>query len=251
VDGTDTFSTQDGTPHITGARANAGGFDLNRDGVKLETIEVNGLYQNVLNRWDPVLFFDAHLMGRVKHGYANAYATSTVPAAHPAPRAYVWDTLFPAVRAACGDFGLETYTHALFDEQQWPPTEWSHDRAIWSVEAKFVVSDYGFRNRMAILTERRPAIRHSSAHLRAHAQPSRRSSSTPTRTGPRCRRSARRRRGHGGRRNAKAESGKLKNWVEGKTSRADRSRSSPTGQTTPRICRNEHAPTKPGPQAGP
>lgn len=153
MDGTEAVFPQDGTPHIAGTRVNARGFDLNRDAVKLETVEVNGLYQNVLNRWDPLLFVDLHLMGRVKHGYANAYATSTVPAAHPAPRAYVWDTLFPAVRDAVRrDFGLETFTHALPDNV-WPPTVWSHDNAIWTTEAKFIAANYGLRNRMAILTE--------------------------------------------------------------------------------------------------
>jgi hypothetical protein len=154
IDGTDTFMLQDGTPHIVGDRANAAGLDLNRDAVKLETVEAAGLYQNILNRWDPVLFVDLHLMGRVKHGYANTYATCTVPAAHPAPRGYVWDTLFPAVRDAVRrDFGLETFTHCLSDERNWPPTVWSHDNAIWSTEAKFVVGDYGLRNRMSIITE--------------------------------------------------------------------------------------------------
>jgi dipeptidyl-peptidase-4 len=154
VDGTDTFMTQDGTPHIVGERSNAAGLDLNRDAVKLETVEANGLYQSILNRWDPVLLVDLHLMGRVKHGYANTYATSTVPAAHPGPRGYVWDTLFPAVREAVRrDFGLETFTHCLFDERNWPPTVWSHDNAIWSTEAKFIVGDYGLRNRMSIITE--------------------------------------------------------------------------------------------------
>jgi hypothetical protein len=154
VDGTDTFTTQDGTPHIVGQRTNAAGLDLNRDAVKLESVEAIGLYQNLLNRWDPVLLVDLHLMGRVNHGYANTYATCTMPTAHPAPRGYVWDTLFPAVRTAVRqDFGLETFTHCLFDESKWPPTEWSHDRAIWSNEAKFIVNDYGLRNRMAIITE--------------------------------------------------------------------------------------------------
>jgi len=154
VDGTDTFMTQDGTPHIVGDRVNAAGLDLNRDAVKLEAVEVNGLYRNILNRWDPVLFVDLHLMGRVKHGYANTYASSTVPASHPAPRAYLWDTLFPAVRESVRrNFGLETFTHCLFDERNWPPTVWGHDNAIWSVEAKFVVADYGLRNRMSIITE--------------------------------------------------------------------------------------------------
>jgi hypothetical protein len=153
MDGTDMLFTQDGTPHIAGARVNAAGFDLNRDAVKLETAEVAGLYQNVLNRWDPLLFVDLHLMGRVKHGYANTYATSTVPAASASPREYVWNTLFPAVREAVRrDFRLETFTHALPDNA-WPPTVWSHDNAIWSTEAKFVVTDYGLRNRMAIITE--------------------------------------------------------------------------------------------------
>ena len=217
VDGTDTFSTQDGTPHITGARPNAAGFDLNRDGVKLETAEVNGLYQNVLNRWDPILFFDAHLMGRVRHGYANAYATSTVPAAHPAPRAYVWDTLFPAVRDAVRrDFGLETFTHALFAGATWPPTAWSHDEAIWSVEAKFVVSDYGLRNRMSILTEtpghptfeRRIYAQYAYIlslleYTNAHAKEMQKicldaDADTVARV------------------QAQAESGQLRNWVEGK-----------------------------------
>lgn len=157
VDGTDTFVTQDGslgsvTPHILGVRENSGGFDLNRDAVKLETVEANGLYR-VLNAWDPVLFLDGHLMSRVTHGYANTYGTTTVPASHPGPRDYMNDSLFPAVRNAVRrDFGLEVFTHALFTPG-WPPSGWSHDRASWTVEAKFVVNDYGLRNRMAIITE--------------------------------------------------------------------------------------------------
>ena len=157
VDGTDTFVTQDGslgsvTPHILGVRENSEGLDLNRDAVKLTTVEANGLYR-VLNEWDPVLFLDGHLMSRVNHGYANTYGTVTVPAAHPGPREYVHDQLFPAVREQVrAKFGLEVFTHALFG-REWPPTDWSHDRAAWTVEAKFVVNDYGLRNRMAIITE--------------------------------------------------------------------------------------------------
>ena len=30
---------------------------------------------------------------------------------------------------------------------------WSHDRAAWTVEAKFLVNDFGLRNRFAIITE--------------------------------------------------------------------------------------------------
>ncbi|HEY7474113.1 MAG TPA: M14 family zinc carboxypeptidase [Vicinamibacterales bacterium] len=158
VDGTDTFVTQNGslgseTPHIFGTRENAAGFDLNRDAVKLETVEATGMYR-LLNEWDPVLLLDGHLMSRVNHGYANTYGTTTVPAAAPGPRDYTHDTLFPAVRDMVRkQFGLEVFTHALFTPNTWPPTGWSHDRAAWTVEAKFIVNDYGLRNRLAIITE--------------------------------------------------------------------------------------------------
>jgi hypothetical protein len=158
VDGTDTFVTQDGglgseTPHIQGVRENSQGLDLNRDAVKLVTVEGNGLAQ-VQNNWDPLLFLDGHLMSRVNHGYANTYGTTTVPAAAPGPRDYMTDTLFPAVRDQVRkEFGLEVFSHALATPDTWPPKAWSHDRAAWTVEAKFVVNDYGLRNRFAIITE--------------------------------------------------------------------------------------------------
>jgi len=158
VDGTDTFTAQTGglgsaTPYISGVRQNSQGLDLNREGVKLESIEANGLYRT-LNAWDPILFLDGHLMSRVMHGYANTYGTTTVPAAAPGPRQYMNEALFPAVRDLVRDeFGLEVFTHALPIPRGWPPTGWSHDRAAWTVEAKFVVNDYGLRNRFAIITE--------------------------------------------------------------------------------------------------
>ena len=68
--------------HTSSVRENSQGLDLNRDAVKLTTVEGNGLYR-VLNDWDPLLFLDGHLMSRVNHGYANTYGTTTVPAAAP------------------------------------------------------------------------------------------------------------------------------------------------------------------------
>ncbi len=154
VDGTETLGHRATAPYVHGTRANADGLDLNRDGVKVETAEVIGLYRTIFNPWDPILIYDAHRMGRGNYAYANAYVNSTVPAAHPGPRGYVRYTLFPAVRDAVRrDFGLETFTHALPDSDEWPPTVWHHDRGAWTVEAKFVANAYGLRNRMSILTE--------------------------------------------------------------------------------------------------
>jgi hypothetical protein len=158
VDGTDTFVAQDGslgseTPEILGVRENSHGLDLNRDAVKVTEAETLGLYKTFAD-WDPILMLDGHLMSRVTHGYANTYGTTTVPAAAPGPRDYMHDTLFPAVRDAVRrDFGLEVFSHALPVPNTFPPTQWSHDRAAWTVEAKFIVNDYGLRNRFAIITE--------------------------------------------------------------------------------------------------
>jgi hypothetical protein len=117
VDGTEKLSPRDQGPHVGGKRTNSGDLDLNRDAVKLETLEVNALYDNLLNPWDPILLFDAHRMGS-----GNV-------------------------------FRLEAFTHALWREREWPPRTWHYDGTIWAVDAKFVANAYGLRNRMSILCE--------------------------------------------------------------------------------------------------
>ena len=167
IDGNDALNLNEGTPHIIGTGNNAQNLNLNRDAVKVETVEVSALYRTIFNRWDPTLIYDGHLMGRVQHGYAIAYTTCTVPTAHPGPRHYVFDQLFPAVREATrNNFGLEVFTHCGMDDQ-WPPTVWSHDRAAWTTEAKFVANAYGLRSRMAILAE---TPGHESFERRIYAQ---------------------------------------------------------------------------------
>jgi hypothetical protein len=142
VDGNDMVSFGEGTPHLVGSGNNSQNLNLNRDAVRVDTVEVQGLYRTIFNRWDPTLIFDAHLMGRVQHGYANAYIHSTVPAASPEPRDYVFDKLFPAVRDATrSNFGLEVFTHSGTDGK-WPPTTWGPE-----------ANAYGLRNRMSILAE--------------------------------------------------------------------------------------------------
>ena len=122
--------------------------------MKLETLEVNALYENLLNPWDPLLFFDAHRMGSGNVAYGIGCSHSTVPAAHPGPRGYVFETLFPAVfDRVRRDFKVETFTHALWMEDEWPPKTWHYDGTIWAVDAKFAVNAYGLRNRMSILCE--------------------------------------------------------------------------------------------------
>ena len=102
-----------------------------------------------------MLLLDGHLMSRVNHGYANTYGTTTVPAAAPGPRDYTHDTLFPAVREHGAEAIRSRGLHARAVRPRRPGRRrsWSHDAAAWTVEAKFIVNDYGLRNRLAIITE--------------------------------------------------------------------------------------------------
>ena len=154
VDGNETRTISQGVPQLSGIRQNALGYDINRDAIKLETNNMRALYSQVLNTWDPVLVYDTHRMGRVTHGYPIVYAGSNVPAAHQGPRDYVTYRMFPAITEGGRENGqIEIFFHAGFNRDEWPPTQYTHDNAIWSTEGKFLVSGYGLRNRMAILVE--------------------------------------------------------------------------------------------------
>jgi hypothetical protein len=115
---------------------------------------INALYENLLNSWDPLLFFDSHRMGSGNVAYGIGCSNSTIPAAHPGPRGYVWEELFPAVfDGVRREYKVEAFTHALWMEDEWPPRTWHYDGTIWAVDAKFAVNAYGLRNRMSILCE--------------------------------------------------------------------------------------------------
>lgn len=151
VKNTSTFS---GTPHIQSIRHNAADADVNRDAIKMQTLNMQGLYENVLNTWDPTVFLDLHSMGRVQHGYSILYAPSYTPTAHPAPREYTQYTLLPAIKQqAEEEYGCMFFTHADYDWQKWPPQAWDPMTGGYSVEAKFIVNAIGLRNRLSILTE--------------------------------------------------------------------------------------------------
>jgi len=151
VKNTSTFS---GTPHIQSIRHNAMDADVNRDAIKMETLNMQGLYENVLNKWDPMVFLDLHSMGRVQHGYSILYAPSYTPTAHPDPRQYTQYTMLPAIKEkAEQEYGCMFYTHADYDWDKWPPEAWDPVAGGYSVEAKFIVNAVGLRNRLSILTE--------------------------------------------------------------------------------------------------
>jgi dipeptidyl-peptidase-4 len=133
-------------PPLVGTRANAQGFDLNRDFVKLESPEVRALV-HFLNQWDPAIFIDCHTTNGSYHRYAITYEGGRCPAGDAKVIDFTRDVLLPDVgkrmeKAA----GLKSYFYGNF----------SADRSRWetvSPTPRYGTHYVGLRNRIAVLSE--------------------------------------------------------------------------------------------------
>jgi hypothetical protein len=136
---------QAGPPEV-GVRANAQGFDLNRDFVKLETPEVRALVR-FLGRWDPALMIDTHTTNGSYHRYTLTYDWPRHPANHAPLTDFVRDALLPEVgRRLEKSSGYKAYYYGNFAKgnARWEPT---------LAQPRFGFHYLGFRNRIAILSE--------------------------------------------------------------------------------------------------
>ena len=68
--------SQEDSPREVGLRVSSEGWDLNRDGMKMEALETVGLFTEVINKWDPQLFVDLHTTNGTWHGYSLTWAPS-------------------------------------------------------------------------------------------------------------------------------------------------------------------------------
>jgi hypothetical protein len=137
---------QAGPAEGAGIRANAQGFDLNRDFVKLESPEMRALVR-LLNRWDPAVFVDCHTTNGSFHRYTITYEGGRCPAGDPRVVTFVRDDMLPDVgRRLEKEAGYRSYFYGNFagDRSRWetvPPTP------------RYGIHYVGLRNRIAILSE--------------------------------------------------------------------------------------------------
>ena len=144
--------SQEGSPIETGLRTNSQGWDLNRDGMKMETLETNALIQNVIVPWDPTLFVDLHTTNGTWHGYSLTWAPSYHYAGEKAPYDYTWDKMLPQVTDQVldkFDVHLGPYGYYYARIEGWPI------KSIYTYNhhPRYLVNQFGLRNRMAILSE--------------------------------------------------------------------------------------------------
>ncbi len=142
--------SQEGSPLLTGERASGEGFDLNREGMKLEALEAKAVVNQVFNRWDPALFVDLHTDNGSWHGYALNYAPAFKSAGAPGPTQLTKEQLLPWVREdVLNRTGMPLWWHGYLRNrsgEQGSYTAYSH-------LPRYMVNYAGLRNRMGILSE--------------------------------------------------------------------------------------------------
>ena len=167
ADGNDNMSSdarpsQEMSPLMAGERQ-AHGYDLNRDGMAVETAETRALYLNVIQRWDPALLVDLHTTNGTWHGYSLTYAPSYHTAGDRATSAYTADVMLPAIAQSVKEkFNLDFGWYGGFDYRDWPPKE----LRTYHHAPRYLTNNMGLRNRMAILAE---TFAHDRFYKRVHA----------------------------------------------------------------------------------
>ncbi|MEZ0327586.1 MAG: M14 family metallopeptidase [Fimbriimonas sp.] len=135
---------QDGPP-IVGVRANGQGFDLNRDAIKAEAHETQGLLRFVYSTWDPDVMMDLHTTDGTRHGYALTYSPPLNPNTDSAVMKMTRDVILPTIRKAS--------VRPLFDygnaERRGEIQSWY----TFGSEGRYCTNYAGLRNRIAILSE--------------------------------------------------------------------------------------------------
>ncbi len=159
-DGNDKISTanrprQNGPAEGVGVRFNGRNQDLNRDGMKLESPEVAGMVRNVLNRWDPVFFFDAHTHNGSYHEEPVTWVWGLNPMGDPALFEYMERTAWPAIEKRMRrSFDTLTIPHGDFLDPEAPELGW----IPLGPEPRYLSNYVGLRNRLAVLDEQYPYV---------------------------------------------------------------------------------------------
>jgi dipeptidyl-peptidase 4 len=137
---------QNGPADGVGERANAQGFDLNRDYIKLESPEVRAIVR-ALDRWSPAVVIDTHTTNGSFHQYTITYDGPRNPAAPPALVRAVREEILPDVRRRFEKAtGLKAFFYGNFTKGH---KAWESYPAL----PRFGTQYAGLRNRIGILVE--------------------------------------------------------------------------------------------------
>ena len=154
ADGNEKFSTKNRTnqngPKSVGIRYNGQNLDLNRDAMKLETPEIRGLVENILNKWDPAVSVDCHTTNGSYHEEPTTFVWMMNPNADRRLINFMRDEMMPKVHRTLWDkYDVENVFYGEFVDRM----DYSKGWISYAAEPRFLVNYIGLRNRLAILNE--------------------------------------------------------------------------------------------------
>lgn len=154
-DGNEAISTnnrthQNGPANGVGLRSNGQMLDINRDAIKLETPEMNGLLKNVLLKWDPQVTVDCHTTNGSYHEEAVTFSWMMNVAGDRSLTNYMEKQMMPSVAAILRDeYKVENCFYGEFIDMKNPEKGWEE----YASEPRYLTNYIGVRNRLSILNE--------------------------------------------------------------------------------------------------
>jgi hypothetical protein len=151
---TDNRWSQNGPIGGVGVRENSQKLDLNRDYMKLDTVEARALV-GVFNRWDPHLTVDLHTTNGSYHGYHLTYSQPLNPNTDQAILDFERDRMLPSIAAALlKNFKFRSYFYGNFTGFSNSPKEGAKTQWEAFTHQPRIGQNYGgMRNRLTILSE--------------------------------------------------------------------------------------------------
>ncbi len=139
---------QAGPEKGVGVRTNGQNLDLNRDSMKLESPELQGLVRNVLMRWDPALLVDCHTTNGSYHQNPVTYSWPLNPNGDSSIITYMRDKMLPEI---CKNLEekYKTFSIPYGNFGREPEKGWH----TFDHLPRYVSNYTGLRNRLSILDE--------------------------------------------------------------------------------------------------
>ena len=154
-DGNEAISTnnrthQNGPTNGVGLRSNGQMLDINRDAIKLETPEMNGLLKNVFLKWDPQVTVDCHTTNGSYHEEAVTFSWMMNVAGDRSLTNYMEKQMMPSVASILRDqYKVENCFYGEFIDMKNPEKGWEE----YASEPRYLTNYIGVRNRLSILNE--------------------------------------------------------------------------------------------------
>jgi hypothetical protein len=133
-----------------GVRYNGQNLDLNRDGMKLESPEVQGLVRNVLMRWDPILLVDCHTTNGSYHEEPVTSVWGLNPNGDTSLIKYMREKMMPSIGTNLREkYKVLSIPYGNFMDFKNPEKGWNPA----GPQPRYLTNYMGLRNRLAILDE--------------------------------------------------------------------------------------------------